>query len=186
MATKTVLGAHFKVDNMESDHAFADYGMQNIVVNSIGITLDSSGKFTIAQHNLPLNYGKILHIGVDAAVIPLIDPTAHNLAELMQHKVDCAAVGELIADNYLYGFGAGAIESGCNAGLALAAQKIYQQIDGLDGTALQLQLTGTARALDSNNDHKVDKIQTGAWTGMASYAGTPSTLAPATFYGERM
>ncbi|HEY4177766.1 MAG TPA: hypothetical protein VGM90_13060 [Kofleriaceae bacterium] len=185
-ATKTVLGAHFKIDNIESDHAFADYGMQNIVVNSIGVSLDTTGKLTIAQHTLPLEYGKILHIGIDAAVIPMIDPTAHNLAELMQHKVDCAALGQLIADQYLYGFGAGALTTGCNAGLTLAAQKIYQQIDAIDGTALQLQLTGQARALDSNNDHKVDKIQTGAWTGMANYAGTPSTLGAATFYGERM
>jgi hypothetical protein len=63
---------------------------------------------------------------------------------------------------------------------------VYSEISGIDGTALKFGLSGSARATDKNNDRKIDAIQTGTWAGTLSYGGTPTPLAPATFFGERL
>jgi len=184
-STHTVMGAHFKIDNVETDHAFADFQIANIVVPNVGVTLDTTGKLGIADHKIGLSYGKILRMGLDAAIIPMIDPTAANLGQLLQHQVDCNQVGTLIASQ-IGGFGAGALTTACNVGLVAGAQVIYTKIDGIDGSALEFGLTGTAKAFDKNGDKKVDSILTGQWAGNLTYGGTPSPLAAATFYGERM
>ena len=53
-------------------------------------------------------------------------------------------------------------------------------------TALQFALNGSARAVDKNNDRRIDAIQTGTWSGTLAYGTTPTPLLPATFFGERM
>lgn len=184
-AVKTVTGAHFKIDAVETDVAFADYNMANVVVPGVGITVSPTSQFGIGQHTVPLSYGKILHIGLDAAIIPMIDSSASNLGELFQGLVDCNEVGYLIASQ-IGGFGAGALTTACNAGLVVGANYIYSKIDGIDGSAMEFGLTGTARAIDKNNDRKLDTLQTGTWAGDLSYAGTPAPLTGSTFYGERM
>ena len=55
-----------------------------------------------------------------------------------------------------------------------------------EGSAMELGLTGAAKAVDKNGDRKFDTIQTGTWSGTCSYAGNPAPLAGATFFGERM
>ena len=40
--------------------------------------------------------------------------------------------------------------------------------------------------LDTNNDHKVDLMQGGAWQGMMTYVGAPAPLGPSTWRAERM
>ena len=184
-STHTVLGAHFKIDSVESDLAFADYQVANVVVPGVGVTLDATGKLGIADHKVPLTYGKVLKIGLDGMIIPMIDANAHNLAQLLADKVDCVAVGNLIASQ-IGGFGAGALSTACSAGLVLGAGVVYSKIDAIDGSALEFQMTGSAKALDKNGDKKIDSIATGQWAGNLSYAGTPAPLAAATFFGERM
>jgi len=176
---------HFKIDNIESDHTLADYRVDNFVVSNVAVNLDNTGKLEIADHKMSVSYGKVLKIGLDGAVIPLIDPTAHNLNELMSHKIDCNAVGQAIADALQIG-GASAFSNACSLGLSAGANLIYNKIADIDGTALELGLAGTAKALDKNKDGSIDTILTGAWTGNMSYAGTPAPLAGATFYGARM
>jgi len=184
-AVKTVTGGHLKIASVETHVAFADYNMANVVVPGVGITVSPTSQFGIGQHTVPLSYGKILHIGLDAAIIPMIDSSASNLGELFQGLVDCNEVGYLIASQ-IGGFGAGALTTACNAGLVVGANYIYSKIDGIDGSAMEFGLTGTARAIDKNNDRKLDTLQTGTWAGDLSYAGTPAPLTGSTFYGERM
>jgi len=125
------------------------------------------------QHNyLILDLDKTTHLG-------------RNLGELLAHKVDCNAVGQLIASQ-IGGFGASALSTACSAGLVAGAGVVYSKIDAIDASAFEFGLTGTAKALDKNGDHKIDTIQTGQWAGDLNYAGTPAPLAAATFYGERM
>ncbi len=189
-AVHTVLGAHFKINNVESDYAFADYGAVNTVVSGVAVTVDQSGKFSVADHKVGLAYGSVLRIALDAAIIPSLDPTAANLTELFQHQVDCDAVGQAINDAVVdtIGFGPGAstFRSACNAGLAKGADLIYAKIADIDSQALEFGLAGTAKVLDKNNDKMLDTIQSGQWSGNLSYAGTPAPLAGATFYGARM
>jgi hypothetical protein len=175
---------------MESDYAFADYSTPNVVVASVGVQLDATGKLSIADHKLPLAYGKILRIGLDAAIIPMVDSNAHNLGELLADKIDCAQVGtyinNAIVQNFGFGPGASVMTGACSAGLNVGANAIYSKISALDSSALEFDVNGTAKAVDSNHDYKVDAIQTGKWAGTLSYSGTPAPLAAATFTGARM
>jgi hypothetical protein len=189
-ANVTAVGAHFKINSLETDVAFADYDIPNIVANGVGVSLEDTGKLSIGEHKLPVSYGKILRVGLDAVIIPAVDGNATNLQELLADQVDCAAVGQYIYDALVDQFGFGGSpstwQSACTAGLNYGAQTIYNQIAGIDASALEFDLTGTAKAVDTNGDHKADALQTGKWTGTLSYSGSPAPLAAATFTGARM
>ena len=189
-ATRAVLGTHFKINNVESDHAFTDYGATPIVVNGVGTSIETGGKIQLADHKVPLSYGKVLRIAIDGMIVPSLEPAASNLNELFSESVNCQVVGEAM-DQACYDFfgfspGVGTFRNACTAGLNAAAGFIYSKIDSIDGTALELGMTGSARVLDKDNDNTIDTIQTGAWSGTATYGGAPAPLAEATFYGSRM
>jgi hypothetical protein len=183
-AVHSITGAHFKLGNQEGDYLLANFHLPNVVVTNVAVTMDATGQLTIAGHNVSLAYGKLLRLGLDAAIIPLIDSSAHSLNELIAHKIDCTAVGNAIGD--AIGFGASTFRTACSLGISAGANFMYSKIDAIDGTALAFGLTGTARAQDKNNDRTIDAIQTGAWAGTLSYGSTPTPLAPSTFFGERM
>lgn len=184
-ATHTIVGVHFKVDNEELDFLFKDYGMDDVKVTGVGVSLDQTGKLTVAEHTVPLQYGKLLHLAVDNVIIPLIDPAAVDLSDVLHDAVDCTNVGQYVYD--ALGIGSpSTYESACNAGLSFAASAIYAQIDRIDGSAFEFGITGTAKAVDKNADGKADVIQVGKWGGTLSYAGTPAPLANATFKGQRL
>jgi hypothetical protein len=183
-AVHTVTGAHFKLGNQEADYLLANYHVPNVVVSNVAVTMDPTGQLTIAAHNVPLAYGKLLRLGLDAAIIPLIDSSAHNLNDLLAHKVDCKKIGTAIADAIHIG-SASTFQAACTTGLTTAANFVYSRIDAIDGNALQFGINGTARAMDKNNDRTIDAIVTGTWAGTLSYGNTPTPLAPATFFGER-
>jgi hypothetical protein len=188
--TRTALGAHFVINAQTFDLAFSDYQIANVVVPGIGITMDATGKLAVATHKLPLPYGGILHMGLDAAVIPMVDANAHNLGQLLADKVDCQTVGQDINDALVqelgFGPGASAMATACTAGLNAGANAIYSKINSISATALEFDVDGTAKAADTNHDYKIDALQTGKWEGTLSYSGTPAPLAPATFTGARM
>jgi hypothetical protein len=145
----------------------------------------ANGHLDLADHSLPLPYGKLMRIGLDVAVIPAIDPTATGLADLLDNVVDCQGVGAAVAGQVPVG-NAAFWKSVCLAGLTYAANKIYDQILSAD-SLLDLHRTGSARAADSNNDYKLDKLTFGEWSGTADYDGAAAPIAPpATFSGERM
>jgi hypothetical protein len=180
----TVVGAHFAIDGIESDHAFADHGMAEVAASPVGVTLDT-GKLGIAEHRFALSYGQVLRLGLDAAIIPMFESSAHNLNELFASKVNCPLIGQLIA-SYIGLGGASTFTSACTSGLNRGASYIYGKIAAIDGSALELGLTGTARAIDKDRDGSVDTLATGAWAGTVSYGGsTPAPLADATFFGAR-
>jgi hypothetical protein len=183
-ATHSVVGVHYKLGNQEGDFLLTNYHVANVVIDNVAVTMDQSGQLTIAAHNVPLAYGKLLRLGLDAAIIPLIDSSAHSLNDLLAHKVNCEAVGNAIGD--AIGFGASTFKSGCSAALVAGANLVYSKIDAIDATALQFGLNGNARAVDKNNDRRIDSIQTGTWSGTLAYGTTPTPLLPATFFGERM
>ncbi len=186
VAKHSVLGLHFKVDDQESDMAFAEFGVESIVVDSVKVELDAGGKLAIGTHVVPMGYGKLLRVGLDGRILPMIEPGVKNLGEFLAKKVNCARVGNLLSDAIDIPFTSGVIESGCKAGLTVGAGFIYQKIADIDGNALEFGLTGTARALDKNDDGAVDYLEGGAWTGELKYAGVAAPLGTATFKAERM
>lgn len=184
-ATKTVTGVHFVVDQIALDYAFKDYNMMDVAVPNVAISLDQTGKLTIGDHKVPLSYGKVMRLALDEMVIPLIDPSAVTLGDVLKDAVNCHAVGQYTYEALGIG-SASTFESACTAGLQAGAQAIYTQINKVDSAALEFQLTGVAKGVDKNHDGKLDTIQTGAWAGMLSYSGTGAPLASATFAGQRM
>jgi hypothetical protein len=184
VAVHTLTGAHFKIGTIESDYAFVNYRLPNVVVSNVAVTMDETGHLTIAAHKLPVAYGKLLRLGLDAAIIPMLDSSARSLGELLTSNVNCQAVGTAIGE--AVGFGTTAFRNACSAGIAAAAHFVYTKIDAIDGSALELGLNGTARAMDKNNDRRIDSIQTGTWAGTLTYGGSPTPLIPAMFSGERM
>jgi len=190
-AVHTVTGIHIELDNQKTDLAFASYHVSNIAAKDIAVTMDATGQLAIAAHDVPLAYGQVLRIGLDAAIIPLIDASAHNLNELLAHQIDCTRVGEVIMDalDQRLPFSVGSPElfaSACSLGITGGAAYVYAKIAAIDGVALRFGLSGTARGIDKNNDRNIDAIQTGTWAGMLSYGAAPTPLIPAAFSGERM
>lgn len=183
VAVHTVTGAHFKLGTQDRDYSLVTYHLPNVIVTNVGLTMDANGQLTISSHKVSLPYGKLLRLGLDAAIIPLLDSTAHTLNELLAHKVDCQKVGNAIGD--ALGFGASTFRTACTTGLNAGANFVYSKVDAIDGSALEFSLSGNAQARDQNNDRRIDAIQTGTWGGTLTYAGSPTPLIPATFFGER-
>lgn len=181
----TADGVRFDVNGTAKDFLFADHDIDDVIADGILITFVDQTKLNIGEHTLPLPYGQIARIALDYAVIPAIDPTATSLAGLLDNVVDCQGIGAAVANQL--GFGSPALYAGaCVAGLEAAADQVYDLIIASE-TKLDLSLTGTARAVDSNNDYKVDKITAGTWAGSMTMDAATATLAqPATFTGARM
>ena len=183
-AVHTVTGVHFIVDQEELDFLFKDYNLKDVAVANVMTTLDSTGKLTIAEHKVPLSYGALLRLGVDNVIIPMVDPSATTLGDVLHDWVDCAAVGQYVYD--AIGIGSpSTFESACTSGLSAAGTEIYHLIDGIDASALEFDETGVAKAIDNNGDHNADVLQTGKWTGNLVYSATPAPLATATFTGTK-
>ncbi|HLL20757.1 MAG TPA: hypothetical protein VK427_01440, partial [Kofleriaceae bacterium] len=184
-ATKTVTGFHFEVDQVPMDFMFKDYGIAPIKVEGLQVDLEQSGKLTIREHKLGIAYGAALKLALDHAVIPMIDPAAQNVGDILKKAVNCQRVGQYVYHALNIG-SASTFQSACTAGLGAASTALYAKIASMDGVALELGLTGVARAVDKNRDGKMDEIQTGSWAGSLGYAGTPATLPDgAKFFGAK-
>lgn len=179
-------GFHFKIDQNELDFPFADYNVQPITASGVSVALSTSGKISIDDHQMSLPFGAALRIGLDEMIIPLIDPNATSVADVLHDAIDCSVVGQDVYD--AVGFGSpSTFESACNAGLNAAGTFVYSEIAKLDQSALKFHLNGSARGVDNNKDGAMDVLQTGVWLGKVDYAGTPADLpAGAKFRATRM
>ncbi len=185
MATKTVNGVDFKVDNIDLQYMFKDYNMADVTVTGVAVAIDNTGKLTIGDHKVPLSYGKLLRLGLDEVVIPFVDPTAQNLGDVLKHVVNCQKVGQYLYEAFDIG-SASTFQSACDAGLQGGASALYGLLNKVDDSALEFGITGIARGIDNNNDRKMDKIQTGAWSGTLAYGGSGAPLSKGVFIGQRM
>lgn len=180
-------GVEFKVAQganvLELEFPFADYGMRDITVENIPVTLESSGKLTIQPHAIAVSFGQVVRVGLDEMLLPLIDDDAANLNELFANLINCAQVGQAVYNALRVG-SAGAFQAACTAGLNAGATFIYSKINEIDANALELNVGGVAKAIDRNRDGKMDDLQRGAWTGTVKYASSPAPLGTATFSGR--
>lgn len=186
IARVTADGVRFTIDGTTTDLDFFSHDIDDVVANDVFITYDKgAGRLGIGEHTLPLPYGKLVRLGLDFAIIPAIDPTAHNLPELLDHLVNCQGVGQSISD-YL-GVGSATFWAGaCKSGLTAAGNMLYAQIAD-QNAKLSLEVVGTSRAADTNNDYKLDKLLFGTWSGTMTYDAADATLAqPAVYDGARM
>src|SRR5262249_16818450 len=110
-ATHTVTGLHFQLGNQTGELLFANYQLPDVVVGNVAVTMDATGQLTIAAHDVPLSYGAVLKLGLNAAIIPMIDPSTHDLNTLLAHQVDCKAIGQAIANFIHFSSAAGTLTS---------------------------------------------------------------------------
>jgi hypothetical protein len=184
-AVHTITGVHFTIDTVGMDFPFTDYNLPNVIGNNVAVTLSPAGKLGLAAHDMPMSYGQVLRIALDEAIIPMVDPGANGLGDVLHGLVNCTAVGQYVYEKV--GIGSpSTFETACNAGLDASAGFIYHQIDGINSSALTFGIAGTARGVDANKDGKMDTIQRGSWAGTLSYSGTPAPLSTATFFGSKM
>jgi len=181
----TADGVRFMIEGNAVDLLFAQHNIDDVIVDNVYVSLENQTKMKIGEHTLSLPYGKIVRLGLDAAIIPAIDPTATSLTDLLDNVVNCQGVGQSIAN--ALNFGSQAFwASACLGGLGLAADQVYEQIAASD-TTLDFHLVGSSRAVDLNNDYKLDELVSGEWTGSMHYSGTPAPLGnPAKYVGKRM
>jgi hypothetical protein len=186
IARVTADGVRFTINGTSTDLDFFSHDIDNVVANDVLITYDKPGsRLGIGDHTLPLPYGKIVRVGLDFAIIPAIDPTAHNLAELLDHLINCQAVGSNIAT--ALGFGSASFwGAACHSGVTAGANVLYDQLAD-QNSKLSLKLVGSSRAADTNNDYKLDKLVFGNWQGTMKYETDDAALAqPAEYTGNRM
>jgi hypothetical protein len=183
--TLTIDTLELTIDSQPHELKFVDYDLETINATSLPVTLDATKKLSIGRHQFPIPYGTVLRIGLDEVIIPAIDPGSNNLGELLNELVNCQAVGQQVAD--ALGFGGSAIYAGaCVLGLDAAADAMYEQIAGIDSSALDFDISGISRTVDADADYDIDRLEEGTWTGTLSYGGTAAPLGPATYHGTRL
>ncbi len=123
-----------------------------------------SNHVAIARHAMPLPLAAWFRPAFDRVVIPAVVPGATDLASALRTLVDCPRLGGLIAEAVGIG-GASLYSQACSVGLAVGARKIYEQFPSTSARAMALDVSGTARAVDRDDDGVMDAIDGGVWTG---------------------
>ena len=181
----TIDALELEIDGVDHEYKFVDHDIEIITATGLPVTLDITRKLSLGRHQFPLAYGHVIRIGLDEAIIPALDPNAHNLNQLLAGMVDCGALGQQIAD--ALGFGGAAIYAGaCTLGLDAAADAMYAQIANIDSSALDFDMSGASATVDLDGDYDVDRLENGVWTGTLGYAGTAAPLANATYNATKI
>lgn len=181
----TIDALELKIDGVDHEYKFVDHEIEIINATNLPVTLDVTRKLSLGRHQFPISYGHVIRIGLDEAIIPALDPNAHDLGDLLANAVDCNALGQSIAD--ALGFGGAAIYAGaCTLGLDAAANAMYAQIAGIDSSALEFDMSGVSATVDADGDYNIDRLENGVWTGTLGYSGTTAPLANATYNGTKV
>src|SRR5947207_1714011 len=59
--------------------------------------LDETGQIAVPSHAIVLRYGALVRAALDTAVVPAASPGAHDMTEALSALLDCAALGNTIA-----------------------------------------------------------------------------------------
>jgi hypothetical protein len=182
-----VKGVFFTIDTVRYDYTMSEMGMSELTAEGINISLSPSHTLSIADHSFPMSYGQIVLYALNNLVIPLIDPWASNIKELLLNYIDCYSVSYDIYD--FVGAGSPTLyEAACQTGVEFAAALIEGKIAEIGQNGTSLTIRGDAKAMDTNADNTADRFQTGLWEGSVNFGITQSTLArpEQKFIGERV
>jgi hypothetical protein len=169
-ATHVITGVGFDASGRAVDIAFAPLGMADVAMHT-SVTIDNLSpgrdRVVIGEHAALVPYGAVLRLGLDRVVVPHVVQGALDLGDAFVKLVDCNALGAHVSD-YL-GVGSADLYAGaCTVALMHLAAEIY---DRLDAPPVQLDIAGSARAIDADGDGPMDQIVDGNWTG--SFAALP-------------
>ena len=176
--TRTITGLQLGTGTVD----FIEQGMADVVAQT-RTELAYTGTLTIDAHRVMLPYGRILRLGLDRGVIPNVDLGAADLSGALRDLVDCAQLGTVVAAHLLGP--ASLYEGACDAGLAMLANDVYDRFTAIDVASFELDVTGTATAIDLDGDGTMDLISAGTWVGSTGYAGVSGQLGGATFDGHK-
>jgi hypothetical protein len=144
--------------------------------------VDLDGTIVLAPHALRLPYGEVLGLALDRAVIPSLDASASNLAELLSNLVACDQLGIIVADRV--GIGSAQLyATACSGAMLALSSEIYERIYAIDDAPFMLDVSGSALGVDLDVDGMMDELCSGAWRGTASYAETSGPIGRTTFAG---
>ena len=180
----TMTGVSYTIDGVSYDFTMAELELGESMADGISVGLVGTTKMEIGDHTLPFAYGRVLVFALNNVIIPLIDPFASDLGDVLANRVNCYQIGwevyEFVAYNVGDFFGIlspGLFESACEAGLDAAGNAIEAQLAGIGGEGAAFVIHGDARIADTNLDHKVDVLRTGLWEGVFRLGGAESLLA---------
>ena len=167
-------GVFFTIGGVKKTFMFSAMGITPTEV-TVPAQVMGESKIVLGQHQFPFSYGQVLLVALNQAIIPAIDPTAHNIGELISHQVNCASIAVEIA-NFVGIGGTSLYEGACRTGITAVGGLIEDQIRRIDSTATTLTLKGDADIMDANTDRVVEAFQGGLWEGSMTMAGSTSML----------
>src|SRR5262249_19526161 len=155
-AVRALVGARFELGSTPREVTFAPFGVADAAART-NVTLERDGELAIADHVLAVDYAALLRLGLDQAVIPSVDPAAGDLAIALRDLIDCAKIGELVAERV--GVGSPALyRSACTAGMIAAADEVYARIAAVGSSPVRLEAAGVATGIDADGDGAMDAI----------------------------
>ena len=182
-AVRALVGARFELGSTPREVAFEPFGVADAAART-QVTLERDGQLAIADHVLAVDYSALLRLGLDHAVIPSVDPAATDLAIALRDLIDCAKLGEMMAEHV--GAGSPALyRAACTAGMIAAADELYARIAAIGGAPFRLEAAGAATGVDADGDGSMDAIHGGSWIGTFGTTGALDALGPSTFIGAR-
>jgi len=173
---RTITGIRFELGGATTVVHLADAGITDISA-AVWATLDATGRLAISEHTHELPYGAMLRLGLARAVVPSVEPTAHDLAGALATLLDCDRLGAVVAGRV--GLGSPSLYGGaCRGAMTAIASEIDAHIAAIDQAAVGIEVAGSASAQDDGGDGAIDALRAGRWTG-AVYSGQDRELIDA-------
>jgi hypothetical protein len=140
-------------------------------------------QMSIAQHEIGLNYGKLVLFAIDELILKNITGgKATTIEEAAKLWFDCQAISQgIIGDiaDKIPGLDKSDVEQACNSVVDTLFGTVQTMIANLT-LPTTLQLSGSCRLVDTTCDLKVEKLVDGKWSGTITGSGT----TPASFTGD--
>lgn len=155
----------------------------DILTQHPSFTIGAGGALTLGDQRFGLEYGEYAWQGMNAISTALF---GHDIRTTLGAAIDCAGIGQKIADKCVLGVCVGHAElvtQICEGGLDAAVDAVHDKLDGYNLTALHF-AAGVAALVDDDGDGVGDRIVGGTWEAELNL-GLGLRHAPATFTGSR-
>ena len=161
-AYHSVQSIRARVEGQDTTLTLADLGFDEIQAGSIAVTLGEGNAIALAEHQLSVPLGAMLKALLERALIPALDPQAHDLKALLEKLLPCQdlAAGieqifpELTADQFV---------QICRIGIVVASKYLESTLTSIDEPGPTLRLQGAAQAIDADGDAQADRLTEGRW-----------------------
>jgi len=158
----------------------ADVGLKSLQTNA-NLSVDGI-KVTIPEHEFKLSYGKLIQYIYLHGLLPLFGYT--STADMIQHWVNCTAVGQWIFDKTGFASAQDWAQY-CTMGITLAGDTLDSQISGFIKSEGTLKLQGICDATDIDINNIAQTLSNGKWLGQwGEDAGSVGNVS-GTFTGKQ-